>query len=150
MSLYTIDTAPSPVSFHPKSLPSISAQSSGRPHQRHPFRFYYWSMCPLEHSKVSKSLPFGFRVTLSLPQNDLAVPEAWNCSEVAVPMFYQYYRLNASNKAFAKSDEFIRITFVSASERPMRLTLPYQPVRWSMTAHCILQSERWMMLKPIA
>lgn len=32
----------------------------------------------------------------------------------------------------------------------MRLTLPYQPIRWSMTAHCILLSGRWMMLKPIA
>lgn len=42
------------------------------------------------------------------------------------------------------------MTLASARERPTRFTLPYQPMRWSMMAHCILHVGRWRILKPIA
>ena len=136
--------SPFPVSFHLKYLSSTSARSSDRLPQRQSILFPYCRVCPLEHSKVSKQLPFGFRVTLPLPRtpkgsgnagdpNNLAVPGLGTPPKSQPPCF-----LIASIKAFAKSDEAIRITLVSARERPMRLTLPYHPIHWSMMAHCIL------------
>jgi len=41
----------------------------------------------LEHSKVSKQLPFGFWVTLTLPQNNLAVPGLGTTPKSQSPCF---------------------------------------------------------------
>ena len=64
------------------------AQPLNRDYDRgNPFRFSYRRVCPLEHSKVSKQLPFGFRVTLPLPRNDLAVPGLGTAPKSQSPCF---------------------------------------------------------------
>ena len=60
------------------------------------------------------------------------------------------YKPNASISALANSGGAMRMTLESVRAWPIRLTLPYQPMRWSMTAQCILQEGRWMMLNPMA
>ena len=66
-----------------------SEQPLNRDHIRdNPFRFSYRRECPLEHSKVSKQLPFGFRVTLPSPRNNLVVPGLGTAPKSQSPCFH--------------------------------------------------------------
>jgi len=59
--------------------------------------------------------------------NILAVPELGIAPKSQTPCLS--YKPNASIKALVNSGLVMRTTLASARERPMRLTLPYQPMR---------------------
>lgn len=127
--------SPFPVSFYLKYLSSTSAQPSDRLPERQSIQVFLLESVLIGAQQGVQTVTVWISGNSAITTKWPCRAGAWDPSEVAAPMFS--YNLKASIKAFAKSDEAIRITLVSARERPMRLTLPYHPIHWSMIAHCI-------------